>query len=151
MPLLLLLIACGGGGSSSSSSSQQANTATVNTIISDDTTQDWATIGVKVLSVTLTPQGGGTPVTIYAAPSSGAPFINLVQLDQLGEIIGNATIPAGTYTQATITVSGNPSDVLLTSAADPETGFPYTTATQVGLSGNTDKVRSSIPKAPPEV
>ena len=128
MPLLLLLMACGGGGSSNGPTSQQANTGTVNTIISDDTTQDWATVGVKVLSVTLTPQGNGTPVAIYTAPSSGAPFINLVQLDQLGEIIGNATIPAGTYSQATITVSGNPSDILLTSASDPEPGFPLTTA-----------------------
>lgn len=133
LSLSLLLMACGGGGSTNNGpANQQANAGTVNTIISDDTTQDWATIGVKVLSVTLTPQSGGTPVTIYTAPSSGAPFINLVQLDQLGEIIGNApNVPVGTYSQATITVSGNPADILLTSSSDPETGFPYTTPTTV--------------------
>ena len=134
LSLSLLLIACGGGGGSTSNgtTSQQANTGTVNTIISDDTTQDWAPIGVKVLSVALIPQGNGTPVTIYTAPSSGAPFINLVQLDQLGEIIGNApNVPVGTYSQATITVSGSPSDILLTSTSAPEAGFPYTTATSV--------------------
>lgn len=125
---LLLLMACGGP---SSSSSTPPTTGNVNAIVSDDATQDWATIGVKVLSITLTPQGGGTPVSIYTAPSSGAPAINLVQLDQLGEIIGNASIPTGTYSQATITVSGNPSDITLTSAANPEPGFPLTTPTTV--------------------
>ncbi len=121
LSVLLLLMACSGGSSSGSST---PGTGNVNAIVSDDASQDWATIGVKVQSITLTPQGGGTPVSIYTAPSSGAPFINLVQLDQLGEIIGNASIPSGTYSQATITVSGNPSDILLTSAPDPEAGFP---------------------------
>jgi hypothetical protein len=128
LSVLLLLMACSGGSSSSSSS---ATTGNVNAVVSDDATQDWATIGVKVLSITLTPQGGGTPVSIYTAPSSGAPSINLVQLDQLGEIIGNVSIPAGTYSQATITLSGNPSDITLTSAPDPEAGFPLQTVTTV--------------------
>jgi hypothetical protein len=124
--LLLLLMACGG---SSSSSSTTPTTGNVNAVVSDDATDDWATIGVKVLSITLTPQGGGTPVQIYGPlTSSTAPVINLVQLDQLGEIIGNASIPVDTYSQATITVSGNPSDITLTSAANPEPGFPLTTA-----------------------
>lgn len=127
----LLLMACSGGGSPSLSNT---GTGTVNTIVSDDATQDWATIGVKVQSITLTPKGGGTPVSIYTAPSSGAPSINLVQLDQLGEIIGNASIPAGTYNQATITVSGNPSDISLVSAPDPEPGFPLTGGTTVSAS-----------------
>src|SRR5277367_2658258 len=98
---------------------------TLVTTISDASTEDWAIIGVKVLSVSLTPQGGGSDVTVYTAPSP-APFINLVQLDQLSEILGNATIPAGTYTAATITVGGNPGDVLLTAATDPESGFAGT-------------------------
>ena len=138
LSLLLLLMACSG---SSSSSSTNPGTGNVNAIVSDDASQDWATIGVKVLSITLAPQGGGTPVSIYTAPSSGAPLVNLVQLDQLGEIIGNASIPAGTYSQATITVSGNPSDITLTSAADPEPGFPYTTPTTVGQTPNHDTIQ----------
>lgn len=129
--LALFLSGCGGSGGSTNPSSQQATTGGVNTVISDDASQDWATIGVKVMSVSLTPQGGGTPVSIYTAPSSGAPYINLVQLDQLGEIIGNAQIAPGTYASATITVSANPTDIQLIAAPNPEPGFPLTTSTPV--------------------
>ncbi len=121
--VLSLLPGCSGGAASSSSSNNVSSaTGAVDVLLSDDSTEDWATIGVKVLSITLTPQGGGSPVAIYTA-ASPAPMINLVQLDQLGELIGNAQIPAGTYTSATITISANPSDILLTASSDPETGF----------------------------
>jgi len=91
-------------------------------MVSDASTEDWATIGVKILSIALIPQGGGTNVTAYTAPSP-APIINLVQLDQLGEIIGNATVPVGTYTGAVVTVSGNPTDIQLISSADPSSAL----------------------------
>ena len=100
----------------------QSQTGTVNLIVSDAPTEDWATIGVKVLSISLTPQGGGSDIAVYSAPSP-APMINLLQLDQLNEILGNVSVPVGTYTAATITVGGNPGDVLLIASADPETGF----------------------------
>jgi hypothetical protein len=99
-------------------------------IISDASAEDWATIGVKVLGIALIPQGGGANVTVYTAPDP-APFINLVQLDQLGEILGNASVPVGTYTGAVITVSGNAGDVLLTTSADPESGFALGAGTTV--------------------
>ena len=127
--ILSALSACGGGASGSSGSTAAttgtgatAQTASVPLLISDASSDDWATIGVKVLSIALVPQGGGANVTVYTAPSP-APYVNLEQLDQLGEILGNAAVPVGTYTGAVITVSGNPGDVLLTTAADPETGF----------------------------
>jgi hypothetical protein len=129
MAICFSLLACGGGTNSASAEQD----GSLSMVLSDDATQDWATIGVKVLSVTLTPQGGGNPVTIYTAPTP-APFINLVQLDQLGEIIGNAPIPAGTYGQAIITVSGNSSDIILSSAPNPEPGFPLQTPTTVNPS-----------------
>jgi hypothetical protein len=119
---LLFAMGCG-GGSSSSSQSQPASTGNVHVIASDDATEDWATIGVKVLSVSLVPQSGGSPVVVYTAPSP-VPVINLLQLDQLGEIIGNATtVPVGTYTAAKLTLSANPGDVMLVTSADPEPGF----------------------------
>jgi uncharacterized lipoprotein NlpE involved in copper resistance len=110
------------GGSSGGGTTPLAQNGTVSLIVSDSPTEDWATIGVRVLSVSLTPQGGGNAVTVYTAPSP-APYINLLQLDQLNEILGNVSVPVGTYTSATITMSGNPGDVLLTASADPETGF----------------------------
>jgi hypothetical protein len=151
---LVALAACGGGNAASSSSNSQTavQAGTVNMVLSDASTEDWALIGVKVLSVSLTPQGGGTPVTIYTAPSP-APSINLVQLDQLGEIIGNAQVAPGTYTSATLTISANPGDVLLTTAADPQTGFDGGSsqsipASQIQIQGTTGSSGSKTVSVP---
>jgi hypothetical protein len=133
----LPLAGCNSGSLVSNTVATQAQTGTVNMIVSDDPTEDWATIGVKVLSVTLTPQGGGTAVTVYPA-ASAPPMINLVQLDQLGEILGNATVPVGTYTSATLTLAANNTgtscDVLLVASGDPESGFGVPAGTTVPCS-----------------
>jgi len=130
------LAACGGGssGSSSATSAGASVAATqygnVPMVVSDDSSQDWATIGVKVLSIALIPQSGGSDVTVYTAPSA-PPYINLEQLDQLGELLGNAQVPVGTYTGAIVTVSGNPGDVILTTSLDPQAGFSLPGSTVV--------------------
>ena len=134
--LLLALAACGGGSGSASSnlgSQQSATDAPVSVLVSDASNEDWATIGVKVISITLTPQGGGSPVTVYTATGT-PPMINLVQLDQLSEILGNVSIPVGTYTSATLTLSANPGDVVLTTSANPEAGFAAAPATTISSS-----------------
>ena len=119
-----LITACGGGSGGSSTAPQMpaTQTGTVSMLVTDASAEDWATIGVKVLSIALVPQGGGSNVVVYTAPSS-APMVNLAQLDQISEILGNADVPVGTYTAAVLTVSANPGDVLLTVAANPEAGF----------------------------
>ena len=130
--LMLFSVGCGSGssGSGGGNPNPQPQNGTVNLLLSDASTEDWATIGVKVISITLTPQGGGSDVTLYTAPSP-APYINLLQLDQLSEILGNMTVPVGTYTAATISVSGNPGDILLTTSADPEAGFAAAASTTI--------------------
>ncbi len=128
-----VLAACGGGGPSGSSmnpppsSPQSANVAM---LISDASTEDWATIGVKVLSIALVPQGGGSNVTVYTAPSP-APVVNLAELDQIAEILGNVSVPAGTYTAAVLTIGANSGDILLTTSADPEAGFAAAASTTI--------------------
>jgi Domain of unknown function (DUF4382) len=122
----LFSVACG----SSSSANQGGGgggtqDGSVNMMVSDASTEDWATIGVKILSISLVPQGGGSPVNVFTAGSS-VPSINLVQLDQLGELLGTVSVPAGTYTGAILTVSANQGDVTLVVSADPETGFAGT-------------------------
>lgn len=120
-----VLAACGGGSGGSSMTPPMTSapqSAPMSVLISDASTEDWATIGVKILSIALVPQGGGSNVTVYTAPSP-APVVNLAQLDQIAEILGNVTVPVGTYTAAVLTASANSGDVLLTVAADPETGF----------------------------
>jgi len=99
-------------------------------MVSDDATADWATIGVKVLTISLKPQGGGTAVTVFTAPST-PPLINLVQLDQLAEILGNVSVLPGTYSGASMTLGGNPGDVGLVVSGDPEPGFAATAGSAI--------------------
>src|SRR5271166_2265647 len=121
-----ILAACGGGGGSSATMppvvTQQSSPVAI--LIGDASTEDWSLIGVKILSVALVPQGGGTNVTVYTA--TGTSMVNLAQLDNLGDVIGNPDVPVGTYTGAILTLSANPGDIALNVAADPESGFPGT-------------------------
>ena len=127
--LTLALAACG-GGSGSTNFSPGPTAQNVPLVISDASSDDWAVIGVKVLSIALQPQGGGSAVTVWTAPSP-APYVNLEQLDQLGEILGNVSVPEGTYTGAVLTIAANPGDILLTVAADPGSGFPLAGGTTI--------------------
>ena len=124
MALPLLFAGCGSSNSSSSGSSSNP-TGQIAMMVSDDPINDWAEIGVKVLSISLQPQGGGTPVVVYTAPTP-VNMINLVELDQLADILDSASVPAGTYTGAVVTLSANPGDVALTASSDPEPGFAGT-------------------------
>jgi hypothetical protein len=129
------LAACGGGSSPDSSGTtpgdQTQQTGNVSMLISDASSDDWALIGVKVESIALVPQGGGANVTVYSVDAASAPYVNLVQLDQLSEILGNVPVPVGTYVGAVLTVGGNPGDVLLTTSADPESGFAGPASTPI--------------------
>src|SRR5215469_10665374 len=123
------LNACGGGGSDSANTPPGMQ-ATMAVTMSDASSDDWACVGVRVLSIALAPAGGGSPVTVWSAPTR-APFVNLEQLDQLGEILGNVSVPVGTYSGAILTIAANPGDVLLTVASDPQSGFPLPGGTSV--------------------
>ena len=126
--------ACGGGSGSAASSETNTTSApqagNVAVLVSDASSDDWSTIGVKILSIALIPQGGGAPVTVFTAPAT-PPVVNLEQLDQISEILGNVSVPAGTYTGATLSISGNPGDVQLIVAAEPEPGFAGTPGTSI--------------------
>src|SRR5580658_9510094 len=101
------LSACGGGGGGDSSSmSPPTSQVSMPLSLSDASSDDWALIGVKVLSIALVPQGGGSNVNVYTA-GTVAPYLNLEQLDNIGEILGNVSIPAGTYTGAVLSISAN--------------------------------------------
>ena len=127
--LPLLSVACGGSNYGSGSQTPATQYGNMNMIVSDASTEDWAAIDVKILNISLLPQGGGSPVSVYMGPST----INLVELDQLGEILGNLSVPVGTYTGATLSISANPGDVVLTAAANPEAGFAGTPGATIPL------------------
>ena len=132
--LTVALTACGGGGGgggdSSSVNAPVPPQVNMPLAVSDASSNNWALIGVKVLSIALVPQGGGSNVTVWSAPTP-APYINLEQLDDIGELIGNVSVPAGTYTGAVLTVSANPGDVLLTVSENPDLGFPVAAGTSI--------------------
>ena len=133
----ILVSACGGGGSggsaATSTSTSTTQTAKLAVMVSDASSEDWATIGVKIMSIALIPQGGGGNVTVYSAPSP-VPTTNLVLLDQLDELLGNTSIPLGNYSGAVLTVSANPGDILLTTATNPEAGFAAPAGTTIASS-----------------
>ena len=132
--LAALIAACGGGGGSSIAPSPVTpQTANVSMLITDASSEDWATIGVKVLSIALVPQGGGSNVTVYTAPAT-PPMVNLAELDQIAEILGNVSVPVGTYTGAVLTVGANVGDVMLVASADPEAGFAGTPGASIPAS-----------------
>lgn len=118
----LFSVACGTGSSMLGGGGGGTQNGSVNMMVSDASTEDWATIGVKILSISLVPQGGGTPVNIFTAGST-PPTINLVELDHLGDLLGTLSVPAGTYSSAILTIGANQGDVTLVVSADPETGF----------------------------
>ncbi len=131
---LASLAACGGSGDSGSDSianDTAAQTGNVSMLVSDAPTDDWALVGVRVESIALVPQGGGASVTVYSVDAASAPYVNLVELDQLSEILGNVPVPVGTYTGAIVTVGGNSGDVALTTSSDPESGFAGAPSTSI--------------------
>jgi hypothetical protein len=128
--ITVILAGCGGGGSGGGGGSMMptSQSGTLSVLASDASTEDWAMIGIKILSIALVPQGGGPSVTVYTA-ASPVPVTNLVNLDNLAEVLGNAVIVTNspvTFTGAIVTVSANPGDVTLTAASDPEAGFQGT-------------------------
>jgi hypothetical protein len=145
--LLTGLAACGGGGGygSATPNNPAAQSVSVPMVISDDSNQDWATIGVKILSIALVPQGGGSNITVYTAPNP-VPVTNLVDLDQIGELLATASVPAGTYTGAVLTVGANPGDVQLVASADPEAGFAA--APGAAIPANQIQIQHSAGAAP---
>jgi len=135
----LLLWSC--SSNSSSSNNPGTQNGQISMMVSDDPVNDWAEIGVKILSISLTPQSGGTPVVVYTAPTP-VNMVNLIELDQLADILDSVSVPPGTYTSATFTLSANPGDVALTASSNPDLGFAGTPgeivpSTQIQILGAT--------------
>jgi len=135
----LLLWGC--GSNSSSSNNPGTQNGQISMMVSDDPVNDWAEIGVKILSISLTPQSGGTPLVVYTAPTP-VNMVNLIELDQLADILDSVSVPAGTYTGATFTLGANPGDVALTASSNPDLGFAGTPgeivpSTQIQILGAT--------------
>jgi len=98
--------------------------------LSGTATRDWASIGVKLLGISLLPEGSAEPLAVYAAPVP-APVTDLARLDRLGELLADARVPPGRYAGAVLTLGANPGDVVLVASAEPSAGFQGAPATAI--------------------
>ncbi len=122
-----VLAACGGGsGSGSAPTLSTPQSANIPLVLSDASNEDWATIGVQVLSIALVPQGGGSAVDGLHGPLRRRPCVNLEQLDQIArdsrqcQRAGRHLHRSGAHRQRPIAGDVDVSTV----SADPESGLP---------------------------
>lgn len=129
LALIAALAACGGGNAQLNPNQKPQGKVDVPLLVSDASNENWATIGVKLLKLSLTKQDGSSVDVPLGSPSLP---INLAQLNQIGELLNKVTLNAGdTFTGVTATLAANPGDISLTVAADPEPGFAETAGTQI--------------------
>jgi hypothetical protein len=131
---LALFTACGGGGSASSSTPAETPQGHVDVVVSDAPAAAWSSVDVVIQKIALRPVGGGTPVVVYDQTSASSPaHVNLVDLDELGQLITGADVPVGSYDKVFVQI--DPNSVALTDM----TPTTYTVAggnvKVVGLSG----------------
>jgi Domain of unknown function (DUF4382) len=96
---LATLVACGGGGSTASSGGQQV---AMSTYITDAVSDDYSQVWVGVLKITAI-DTSGNEVTLFS--SDTAQIYNLSSLDSVGQLMSQATIPAGTYRAVRVTLA----------------------------------------------
>ena len=122
---LALFTACGGSSKSNPTSPASAPQGGVDLMVVDAPSDAWSSVKVVLQKVALVPQGGGTPVVIYDQSTAASPVsLDLVQLDDLGNLITSAQVPAGTYTKVMVQI--DPASVSLTDNQTPS--HTYTVA-----------------------
>ncbi|HXC17285.1 MAG TPA: DUF4382 domain-containing protein [Holophagaceae bacterium] len=143
--LLSLLVACG-GGSSSSSAPQNGQVALG---VTDAPSDAWQSVSVQITKLTLfNSQQPSSEVTVFQGgtdPSTN-PAINLVDLDGLAQILGTASVPAGTYDRMRVSINPDPASMSLVD----ENGntIPAASIKVVGGTGITVRMDNSITVTP---
>ncbi len=107
---LATLVACGGGGGSTASSGGQQ--VAMSTYITDAVSDDYSQVWVGVLKITAI-DTSGNEVTLFS--SDTAQIYNLSSLDSVGQLMSQATIPAGTYRAVRVTLAD---EITLVKASD---------------------------------
>jgi hypothetical protein len=107
---LVFLSACG-----VSSSSLSSGTGRMNVLVTDSPSDDWQEVTVHVKSISLRNEAGLSWTTVWTAdtsnPDSGK--LNLVDLAGVAQILGQATIPAGTYDRLKLVIDTDPTTMTL--------------------------------------
>ena len=111
---LALVAGCGGGGSSvGGSGGGQQQTASVFTVGTDASLPSVISCAVTVNSVTLF--NGTTNVTVMSTPQ----IVDFAQLSGLHQLMDLNTVPIGTYTSATVSISSPTIGYINTGATPP--------------------------------
>ncbi len=113
--LAITVASCGSGGTSPTQSFG-GGTGSVALLGGDSPVCDVLSFRVTITGVTLTPQGGGTPVTVVS--SQNPVTLDFASLQDFAAFLTLVKVPAGTYTQLTITLS-NPSLSILDFTVTP--------------------------------
>src|SRR5712692_7967741 len=93
------LTSCGGY-----SSPPVAGKGTVFALVGDAPLCDVLSFRTTITGLTLTPTGGGSPVNVVN-PSTASIKVNFASLRDFSTILNFASVPAGTYSQATLAFS----------------------------------------------
>ncbi|HXX23949.1 MAG TPA: DUF4382 domain-containing protein [Terriglobia bacterium] len=120
---LAVLFSCSGGGSPSLSSTTQPTSLGSAVVFTGDTPVcDVVSFTVTITGATLTPQDSGSPVAVVS--SSSPVTVDFACLMDFTVPLSFTSVPTGTYTNATLTLS-NPQLVVL--AGSPLAPTPLTT------------------------
>jgi len=103
---LALALACGGG---SGATADTAATGTASILVTDAPCDTWSAVQVQVTGVTLVNKADQSRVPVF----TGAAAVNLVDLDNVGELLANAQVPVGTYDKVIVTVNTDPAAMSL--------------------------------------
>jgi Domain of unknown function (DUF4382)/Domain of unknown function (DUF5666) len=102
----LAVLSCG-GSTTSQTGTTPAGSGQLVLMGTDAPVCGVASFNVTITSATLTPQGGGTPVSVM--DSSNPVTVEFASLMGFNTLLNMSSVPAGTYSQVTFTFMPNPS------------------------------------------
>ena len=132
---VLLILGCG-GGSSSISPTSNVSTGSVVALGTDAPLCNVFSVSVTITGITLTPQNGGTPVSILGAGQSLT--IDFLRLMEFNAMLNLASVPVGTYSKMTLTLSNAQITVLDLTQSPPQPVSIPTTLQSATVSINLD-------------
>ncbi|MGA2631026.1 MAG: DUF4382 domain-containing protein [Terriglobia bacterium] len=132
---VLLMLGCG-GGSSSMSPTSNVSTGSVVALGTDAPLCNVFSVSVTIMGITLTPQNGGTPVSILGSGQSLT--IDFLRLMEFNTMLNLASVPVGLYSQMTLTLSNAQITVLDVTQTPPQPVSIPTTLQNATVSINLD-------------
>ncbi len=121
--LAVLFIGC--GGSSMAPTASTGPTGSLVVFGGDAPICDVLSFQVTITGVTLTPQSGGTPVSVL--PSGQSVTLDFAGLIEFASLLHLSSVPVGTYSQITLTLS-NPQLTVLNVQTNPPSPQVVTTS-----------------------